>query len=671
MYKFFKQMIGALLLFALSGIVISVQVRALEDEVCFVDTMARDSFFYTLTRTTNGLPDSFWNVNNPGDGRYSNATEHSLYMLSLIAAYDLQESGYWQHTNLDRTDILNRIEVVLDHILSFQSSDQNSFNGLLYQFYSNTDLTVGGGAEDKRVASIENGYLVLGLLTLKQYFISHGDDELVQKIDDILSNLNLRAFWDEDSKMFFHGAIDNPRGGLLWDRFSSEGRVLNYAARALGQLSEEEFHASLDAPGAPTGEYDGIVVPFMNFDGSYFTYLSPGIFVREDATPYQTTINQASLAAVRYSENNGFLGFGFTDTFGIDAAYTLVGSPPAENNEQFGSLVSPHALALALNTNSVNEALHVLKEIRVDVPSVYGTSGFVDAYEADPDNPQFKEVSPVVSSLSTSYIVLAVSQYRTNMIQSYLYQDPDIVQLQIELEDWWTLQEPPGIDSVPIVHTPCNPFIIPPLPGQPDADGDGFTDANDACPWQGNEGGLGVDDTGCPYYDADWDGIYDRDDACPWQGNEGGRGIDDTGCPYYDADWDGFTDDDDACPWQADEYGLGIDATGCPIEASETDEPHVTQEPSVTEVWSNPDVDADWDGFNDDDDACPGQGNEGGLGVDDTGCPYYDADWDGVYDRDDECPDRGNEYGIGVDGAGCPIEPDTSGTEEAYVTEEP
>ena len=171
--------------------------------------------------------------------------------------------------------------------------------------------------------------------------------------------------------------------------------------------------------------------------------------------------------------------------------------------------------------------------------------------------------------------------------------------------------------------------------------------------------------------DRDGDGIPDNQDSCVNRGNEGGLGVDESGCPYYDADWDGFTDDDDACPWQADEYGLGIDATGCPIEASETDEPHVTQEPSVTEVWSNPDVDADWDGFNDDDDACPGQGNEGGLGVDDTGCPYYDADWDGVYDRDDECPDRGNEYGIGVDGAGCPIEPDTSGTEEAYVTEEP
>gem|GEM_PF-4213271 len=201
----------------------------------------------------------------------------------------------------------------------------------------------------------------------------------------------------------------------------------------------------------------------------------------------------------------------------------------------------------------------------------------------------------------------------------------------------------------------------------PDYDGDGYLNDEDSCPWLGDEGGLGVDETGCPYYDADWDGFYDRDDECPWQGDEGGLGVDETGCPYYDADWDGFYDRDDACPWQADEYGTGIDATGCPNPEIDWD---ATEEAYVTEEWSDPDYDGD--GFPNAEDQCPYAGNEGGLGTDTYGCPYYDADWDGVYDRDDECRYRGNEYGLGITETGCPVEPGTgSATEEPYVTQEP
>jgi|GEM_PF-4149354 len=116
-----------------------------------------------------------------------------------------------------------------------------------------------------------------------------------------------------------------------------------------------------------------------------------------------------------------------------------------------------------------------------------------------------------------------------------------------------------------------------------DTDGDGFYDHVDSCPGRGNEGGLGVDETGCPYYDADWDGVYDRNDSCPWQGSEGGLGIDETGCPYYDADGDGVYDRNDSCPWRSNEYGYGVGADGCPLEGEPAPpQPEVTPEPEVT-----------------------------------------------------------------------------------------
>ncbi len=47
--------------------------------------------------------------------------------------------------------------------------------------------------------------------------------------------------------------------------------------------------------------------------------------------------------------------------------------------------------------------------------------------------------------------------------------------------------------------------------GCPDADGDGITDADDACP---NEAGPRAN-KGCPWPDTDGDGVLDKDDDCP------------------------------------------------------------------------------------------------------------------------------------------------------------
>gem|GEM_PF-5696467 len=197
--------------------------------------------------------------------------------------------------------------------------------------------------------------------------------------------------------------------------------------------------------------------------------------------------------------------------------------------------------------------------------------------------------------------------------------------------------------------------------------------------------------------DRDGDGIPDNQDSCVNRGNEGGLGVDASGCPYYDADWDGVYDRNDACPSRANEYGFGVGSDGCPLTAppaqnpppannnpgdnssnpdnSQNPEPDTTENPQVTEESQSTEEphygdrdeyrDADWDGFPDSEDACPWRGNEGGLGTDETGCPYYDADWDGVYDRDDACPWRADEYGFGIDETGCPL----TGTPE--ITEEP
>lgn len=99
-------------------------------------------------------------------------------------------------------------------------------------------------------------------------------------------------------------------------------------------------------------------------------------------------------------------------------------------------------------------------------------------------------------------------------------------------------------DSDPIVQT------------DPDADGDGVADKDDACPNEAGVAALG----GCP--DADGDGVADKDDTCPNEAGLAALG----GCP--DADSDGIADADDACPNEAGVAALD----GCPEDAEESTE---------------------------------------------------------------------------------------------------
>ena len=167
----------------------------------------------------------------------------------------------------------------------------------------------------------------------------------------------------------------------------------------------------------------------------------------------------------------------------------------------------------------------------------------------------------------------------------------------------------------------------------PDSDGDGVRDSQDACP---NEPGIPSADprtNGCPPpppADQDHDGIADAHDACPSEPGPASADPTKNGCPPRDADKDGILDEADACPNEPGPASDDPKRNGCP-----------------------PPPDADGDGIPDGSDACP---KLAGVKSDDpaaNGCPP-DSDGDGFRDDQDACP-----HEKGVDSSdpakrGCP-----------------
>ncbi|NII28971.1 hypothetical protein HB364_28085 [Pseudoflavitalea sp. X16] len=113
--------------------------------------------------------------------------------------------------------------------------------------------------------------------------------------------------------------------------------------------------------------------------------------------------------------------------------------------------------------------------------------------------------------------------------------------------------------------------------GKPkDTDGDGISDANDACPTQPETVNGYQDADGCPdtappptSTDSDGDGIADASDSCPAQAETFNGYQDADGCPdtVPDTDGDGIVDTKDSCPTQPETVNGYQDDDGCPDTA--------------------------------------------------------------------------------------------------------
>ncbi len=129
--------------------------------------------------------------------------------------------------------------------------------------------------------------------------------------------------------------------------------------------------------------------------------------------------------------------------------------------------------------------------------------------------------------------------------------------------------------------------------------------------------------------DADHDGVSDADDACPHDPEDHDGYRDEDGCPDPDNDGDGIPDVRDRCPNRAEDPDGFQDQDGCP----------------------NPDNDGD--GIPDIDDKCPNRPEDHDGFQDQDGCPDPDNDGDGIPDIKDQCPNQPETDNGFQDADGC------------------
>ena len=412
----------------------------------FLDELAKDTWTYLSSdwATDNHLPWSWRSASITG-GDYANVTEIGFYALSWIAAHDLQRSWSpsWATTE-------GEVIAILDQLRAWQTGSQtqqpygpNAYqNSVFYQWYwiNNTPPTVGANSGDNHVVtSVDNAWLAASLITIREYAEARAHLALAQKADAILEDMDFTLWYNNSTHRFSWGGVENPQSGGAADYFSNENRIINFVARALGQLSTSEFQLSLQALNKPSRTYSNITVGRAAWDGSYFTYTGPALFIRETDTLYGlNTILPATQAQVKYADDQGYGAWGFSDSYDMGSGgYVQQGAPPVAmpgSPETRPGLVTPHASALALITQLAPQAIANLQDIASTFNCDDPSYGFRDSVMTKA-GASYGNCSDRFSALSQEWLFLSIVNHENGFIWRYFYKDRNVVDTHAETHD--------------------------------------------------------------------------------------------------------------------------------------------------------------------------------------------------------------------------------------------
>jgi hypothetical protein len=286
---------------------------------------------------------------------------------------------------------------------------------------------------------VDNAWLAASLITIREYAEANDHPTLAQKADAILEDVDFTLWYDAETHRFYWGDVENPQGGGVADYYSNENRIINFTARAMGQVSADEFRSSLEALEQPAAVYDDINVAKAAWDGSYFTYAAPALFIREMHTPYGAdTLLPATQAQVAYAQDQGYDAWGLSDCYDVgDGGYVQQGAPPAAmpgSPETRPGLVAPHASALALITPLSSEAVSNLETILATFTCAYSaTYGFRDAVMTAPSAVDYGQCSDRFSALAQEWIFLALANHLSGFVWNYFYRDTGVIVAHVDM----------------------------------------------------------------------------------------------------------------------------------------------------------------------------------------------------------------------------------------------
>ena len=352
--------------------------------------IAKDTwgYFRNIVDKRSALPLDFIKLGSqPKIGDYTSPTNIGLYFICVISACDL---GF-----IDKAEALNRLKQSLATIEKLPK-----WNGLLYNFYSTTNLQIGR----KYISSVDNGWLAAGLILIRQTFRF----ELGKACDRLLNKMDFSLFYDEKLGQMNLG-YDTDIGALSpyhYGLLATEPGLLSFIAIGKGDVSKEHWFRIFRAlpkdwdwqsqtPHGETRTYLGIevfegyytygdikIVP--SWGGSLFEFLMPTIFMKEkELAPQGLGLNDANAvkAHIKFASEKGYPVWGISPSTTPDGSYggyTEFGvAALATQGYKDEGVITPHVSFLALYFTP-QEAMDNIRKM-LELYPIYGEYGLYDS----------------------------------------------------------------------------------------------------------------------------------------------------------------------------------------------------------------------------------------------------------------------------------------------------
>lgn len=333
---------------------------------------------------------------------------------------------------ITREAALNRLHKIVEFLLQAET-----FHGAYPHFMNGeTGKPITFGRQDDGADIVETSYLMMGLLTAREYF--NGDTPIEQylrgKITQMWETVNW-SWFEKDGKLFWHWS-PNHGFDMNFPIYGWNECLITYimaASSPLFPISKDVYESCWKAGEGyrNTKEHYGITSPLgdwgeslcgpLFFEHYTFQGIDPNGLVDEEEVHYFEQGRAHTLLHRAYAIANpdNHKGYG-ANCWGFTAGDSNKGYVAHDPGTDLG-VIQPTA-ALSSFPYTPEESLEVLKHLYYELgDTVWGEYGFVDGF-----NPETGWASNTWLAIDEGPIVNMIENYRTGMLWKLFMNIPDI-----------------------------------------------------------------------------------------------------------------------------------------------------------------------------------------------------------------------------------------------------
>ncbi|MBI4549668.1 MAG: DUF3131 domain-containing protein [Candidatus Omnitrophica bacterium] len=361
-------------------------------------------------------------------GDYTNVTNIGLYLMTLVAAYDLE--------------FISKEEAVRRALATLQTVDKLEYHqasGFPYNYYDTTTAE----RTSYFVSFVDSGWLAAGMYVVKNAF----PEELGEISGRLLGRWNFSFFYDAVDQQMVHGYYEHLSvySDYHYGTFYTEPRAVSAIAIGRDEVPVEHWYRiQRTFPEDYTwqeqeprnrikkktmgiehygGYYEWSGLRYIpSWGGSLFEALMPALILKErEAAPESLGLNNRMHVQghIRFAlEELKYPVWGMSPSSDPDGGYSEFGAKPLGCKGYKAGVVTPHVSFLALEY-APEQAVANLRKM-IELYDIYGEYGFFDAVRPETGRVAYKYLC-----LDQAMSLIAVCNYlKDGSIRRRFHADP-------------------------------------------------------------------------------------------------------------------------------------------------------------------------------------------------------------------------------------------------------